>query len=71
MASMAASMRYLDDQANATRKVIAHNSAMIESFKKDLQDAVKKVQKRVQYVFDLERGKDKLLTRIVATPQED
>lgn len=70
MASMKASMQYLDKQAEATRQVIAHNSVMIEGFRKDLKEAVDKVQKRVPYVFDVERGKDKLIQRIVATPQE-
>lgn len=71
MASMAASMQHLDNQARATREVIDHNSKVIEGFRKDLSVAVQKVDRKVPYAFDVERGEDKLITRIVATPQEN
>lgn len=71
MASMKASMEYLNTQAEATRRVIAHNSIMIDGFRKDLKEAVDKVQKRVPYIFDVERGEDKLIQRIIATPQKE
>ena len=71
MASMQASMQHLEQQAQATQKVIASNTAVIEDFRKNLSSVVEKVQKRVPYVFDVERDRDRLIERIVATPQPE
>lgn len=69
MASMGASMVHLEAQAQATLKVLARNTEVIEDFRKDLAKSSSSEPKRVPYVFDVERGKDKLIKRIVATPQ--
>ena len=69
MASMGASMKHMEAQAKATTQVIAHNSAVLEDFRKELKTVVEKIQEKVPYVFDIERGKDMLLDRIIATPQ--
>ena len=69
MASMQASMQHLESQAEATRVIIAHNSEVIKDFKSQLSEAVSKVGRKVPYVHDIERGKDKLITRIVSTPK--
>ena len=71
MASMQVSMQHLEEQAQATQKVIASNTAVIDGFRKDLSSVVEKVQKRVPYVFDVERDRDRLIERIVATPQPE
>lgn len=69
MASMSASMAHLEAQATATREVLARNTEVIDSFRKDIAANKPVPQKKVPYVFDVERGKDRLITRIVATPQ--
>ena len=69
MASMGASMKYLETQAQATLKILAKNTEVIEDFRKEVKTAVDKVGKKVPYVFDVERGEDRLIKRIVATPQ--
>lgn len=70
MASMQTSMKQLEAQASATNKVIAHNSLVIEDFRKDLKEAVSSVGKRVPYVHDVERDKNDRISRITSTPQE-
>jgi hypothetical protein len=70
MASMSASMAHLEAQAKATREVLARNTEVIENFRKDMAANRPAPDKKVPYVFDVERGKDKLITRIVATPQK-
>lgn len=70
MASMGASMKHLEAQAKATQQVIAHNSAVIESFKIELATAVEAVGEPVTYVHDIERDEDRLLKRITSTPQK-
>lgn len=69
MASMQVSMQHLEEQAQATQKVIASNTEVIDEFRKGLSSVVEKVQQRVPYVFDVERGKNLLIERIIATPQ--
>jgi len=70
MASMGASMQYLESQAQATLKILAKNTEVIEDFRQEVKTAVDKVGKKVPYVFDVERGEDRLIKRIVATPQK-
>ena len=68
MASMSVSMAHLETQAKATVEVLARNTEVINDFRKEMA-ANKPEPKKVPYVFDVERGNDKLITRIVATPQ--
>jgi len=71
MASMGASMAHLEAQAKATIEVLARNTAVIDDFRKEMATNKPEHPKKVPYVFDVERGKDRLITRIVATPQNN
>jgi hypothetical protein len=52
-------------------KILAKNTEVIEEFRQDVKKVVDKVGKKVPYVFDVERGEDRLIKRIVASPQEE
>lgn len=75
MASMRASMEHYDKQAEATRKVMAHNSAVMEKFTEELTkmgDKVDKAGRKVPYSVDIEREDDdaRRMKRLILTPME-
>ena len=67
-ASMRASMKFFEQQAEATRLVVAHNAEMIAEFKEDLKALVSKERETLEYTFDIVRDDDKLLKRVYARP---
>jgi hypothetical protein len=69
MASMRASQKHYDAQAEALRLVVAANTAMIETLREQLKD-LKPVPQRdpVPYEFTIERNRDKLIERVLALP---
>jgi coenzyme F420-reducing hydrogenase alpha subunit len=71
MASMAATQQYLAEQSTALTETLSINSKKIDEFREGLKDVVAEAGKRVRYEFDIKRGKDKLLDKIIVTPIED
>lgn len=70
MASMAATQKYLAEQSTALTDTISSNSKKIEDFRESLQSIAKEAGKRVPYEFEIKRGKNKLIEKIVATPMK-
>ena len=70
MASMKASQQALDAQSNALVTVIAKNTAVIKEFQEELSSKIAESGKKVPYEFTIQRGKDKLIERIVAKPMK-
>ena len=68
MASMAASQKFLAEQSAALTETLSINSKKIEEFRESLKEVVSEAGKRVGYEFDIKRGKNKLIDKIVATP---
>jgi hypothetical protein len=70
MASMAATQQFLAEQSAALTETLSINSKKIEDFRDNIDTVVKAAGKRVAYEFEVKRGKNKLIEKIIAKPLE-
>lgn len=68
MASMAATQQFLAEQSTELTNTLSINSKKIDDFRDNIDTIAKAAGKKVAYEFEIKRGKNKLIEKIVATP---